>query len=242
MKSASGPYMQKAGRGNMEKTGRGIPQEFKGPHQEETEGTWTDPAKGLNRSRSSYQPKYEANVIGPATEITPPSQYQNPNTGQYAPLVYNVATAEGNEERTKWITANSQKVARERTNEEVAKQKTFAKGKMVFNADGSLKKDFSDVQSGSLRQRAREGGMRIDNIDQPRLMSRITQARNTGNWGGNGGGGMGAVSLTDQIYDIHRRDSTNVSNMNRTTKQNREYERDAQTVQRLGANMYKKKK
>ena len=31
MKKSAGPYMQQAGRGNMEKTGRGIPMEFKGP-------------------------------------------------------------------------------------------------------------------------------------------------------------------------------------------------------------------
>lgn len=31
MNKSSGPYMQQAGRGNMEKTGRGIPMEFKGP-------------------------------------------------------------------------------------------------------------------------------------------------------------------------------------------------------------------
>ena len=31
MNKSSGPYMQQAGRGNMEKTGRGIPMEFQGP-------------------------------------------------------------------------------------------------------------------------------------------------------------------------------------------------------------------
>ena len=34
MKKSSGPYLQEPGRGNMEKTGRGIPMEFKGPHQD----------------------------------------------------------------------------------------------------------------------------------------------------------------------------------------------------------------
>ncbi len=37
MKTGKGPYMQKAGRGPMMKTGRGIPQEFKGPHQEQND-------------------------------------------------------------------------------------------------------------------------------------------------------------------------------------------------------------
>ena len=35
MKKSSGPYMQQAGRGNMEKTGRGIPMEFQGPKMHE---------------------------------------------------------------------------------------------------------------------------------------------------------------------------------------------------------------
>jgi hypothetical protein len=47
MKKATGPYMQQAGRGNMEKTGRGIPPELTGPLQHVPGHSGpTDPPKG----------------------------------------------------------------------------------------------------------------------------------------------------------------------------------------------------
>ncbi len=47
MKKAKGPYMQQAGRGNMEKTGRGIPMELKGPLQH-VPGHNEDPPKTID--------------------------------------------------------------------------------------------------------------------------------------------------------------------------------------------------
>jgi len=43
MNKSSGPYMQQAGRGNMEKTGRGIPMEFQGPAMHEPGHDGPDP-------------------------------------------------------------------------------------------------------------------------------------------------------------------------------------------------------
>ena len=51
MKKSAGPYMQQAGRGNMEKTGRGIPMEFQGPAMHvpgHEEGPMTKKPKNLN--------------------------------------------------------------------------------------------------------------------------------------------------------------------------------------------------
>jgi len=48
MKKVKGPYMQQAGRGNMEKTGRGIPVELKGPMAADIPGPDDPPKKKVN--------------------------------------------------------------------------------------------------------------------------------------------------------------------------------------------------
>ena len=48
MKKVKGPYMQQAGRGNMEKTGRGIPMELKGPMAADIPGPDDPPKKKVN--------------------------------------------------------------------------------------------------------------------------------------------------------------------------------------------------
>jgi len=81
--------------------------------------------------------------------------------------------------------------------------------------------------------------MDVSNINQAELASRITAARNTNQWSG---GGKAALELQDRLYDIHRGDSTNISDRNRIEKLNRKYESAQSTVSRLAPNMFKKKK
>ena len=53
MKKSAGPYMQQAGRGNMEKTGRGIPMEFRGPAM--ANGDEPDPGKDYKVNEEGEQ-------------------------------------------------------------------------------------------------------------------------------------------------------------------------------------------
>ena len=121
MKSGKGPYMQQAGRGNMEKTGRGIPMELKGPLQHVPgHGTDTDPGKGLTRPGNTYQPQHQANVVETPTEIIPAGPRRNPDTGENMPLIYTSASTAnerpGSQITTRRITPQSQNIARTRTN------------------------------------------------------------------------------------------------------------------------------
>lgn len=245
MKTGKGPYMQKPGRGNMEKTAanpRMGSLMYGGPHQG---GTTTDPAKDLERPGNRYQPKYKANVMGEATEIIPAGPIEDPKTGQELPLIYRSAHVAnerpGSEVTTRRITPESQNIARNRTNTPVLNQSTTADGKMVRAAStNQLKTDFSDYSQGrhSFLNATRNAGQNVNNINQAALASKIAAARKSGNWNS---GGLAAMELQDMIYDIHRGDSTDVANYNIISKSNRKLEADRPTVQTLSPNMRKKK-
>lgn len=64
MKNSSGPYMQKAGRGNMEGTGRGLPTELTGPKMHEGE-LHTDP-----KTTKTQEKVTQGNQTGTRTTFT----------------------------------------------------------------------------------------------------------------------------------------------------------------------------
>ena len=64
MKNSSGPYMQKAGRGNMEGTGRGLPTELTGPKMHEGE-LHTDPKTTKTQEKAT-----QGNQTGTLTTFT----------------------------------------------------------------------------------------------------------------------------------------------------------------------------
>jgi len=245
--------MPKPGRGNMPKTGRGQEMQtlmVEGPYihkpGHEDSGTDTDPGKGLTRPGNAYQPKYQANVMGTPTEITEPRPRRNPDTGENMSLIYTSAARAnarpGSQVTTRRITPESQSIARNRPNEPIDTQSTTATGKMVRSAStNKLKSNFTNYAQGrpSFSNAARAAGMDVSNINQAELASRITAARNTNQWSG---GGKAALELQDRLYDIHRGDSTNISDRNRIEKLNRKYESAQSTVSRLAPNMFKKKK
>jgi hypothetical protein len=234
----------------MKKTGRGVPMELQGPLQHvpghEGGGTDTDPGKGLTRPGNAYQPQFQANVMGTPTRIIPAGPRQNPDTGENMPLIYTSARRDtdtpGSQVTTRRITPESQNIARNRTNESVATQTTIGDGKMVKLAStNKLKSNFKDYAQGSaaFSNAARAAGMDVSNINQAELTSRITQARNTNQWNS---GGRAALELQDRIYDTHRRDTTDVADLNRIVLSNRTYEKNQPTLESTFPKMYKKKK
>ena len=262
-KKTGGPYMQQAGRGNMKKTGRGVPVELMGPamhepgHIDPPSGTRTDPAKGVIRPGNSYQPRYEAGASGPPQPLIGPTPRVNADTGQESVLDYNSASIgtlgqsgnAGNSNPTRHMTTRSQEIAREAVrngrNKGIIEQKQFTEGKDVVNKTGQLITDFSN-RGGLADAALRSIGMSSDNVDQGRINSIISGSRRTGRedsqyWN--------AIKAKDILFDGVKTDSLSRSNTNRVYNANTQYENDAPTVRNLnasavggrGPNMKKKK-
>jgi len=248
MKSAPGPYMQNAGRGNMPKTGRGKEIEtlmVKGPHlREPGHGTDSDPAKNYERSVNDYQPKYNAGPVGEPAPLVGPSPYKNPDTGQESSFAYNSATIPGLPGRgdgfgsnlgMQRITAESQQRARSGQSGGNLKQKYFTKGKDIYDSKNRLVTDFTNISRGrpSMNEAARNNSMNISNVNQGQINQTIREGIKNKNANTKF---KNAVKLKDMAFDVVKRDSSVVSNANRVFEANADYEKNAPTVPSFGAN------
>jgi hypothetical protein len=246
MKSGKGPYMQQAGRGNMEKTGRGVPMQFKGPmYPDPTDpptGTDSDPAKNYPRGVNDYQPRYDAGKEYTPAPLIPPSPYVNPDTGETSSRSFNSATVPGSSGfgtglPVQRITAESQQRAISGQSGGNLRQNYFTQGKDIFDRQGNMVTDFSSILQGRGADNiARSQGMKLDNINQQQVNQNIREGINTQNRSNKF---KDAVKLKDMAYDVVKRDSTVTSNANKVFNANADYQKNAPPLP--GVNMYKKK-
>jgi len=240
-KKTGGPYMQQAGRGNMEKTGRGIPVELMGPamHEDGHDGpvpiNRMNAGQGVSRPSGWYEGRYDSGQNTNAeTPLIGPQPLINSDTGDaYTHRFQSASTASTSLDRlgvtqNQRVTPESQ--VRSINNAENPKplpQETFAKGKLLYNSPDmkpeNLITNFSSLGYGNSRmaRNARDAGFpNMNNVNQHDIQNTI---RTNQQIRPNGQRSVyrptsreqGAFEFADRAYDTHIQDSIETSDYNR---------------------------
>jgi hypothetical protein len=245
-KKTGGPYMQQAGRGNMEKTGAGIPVELMGPamHEDGHDGpvpiNRMNAGQGVSRPSGFYEARYDSGKNPNAeTPLIGPKPLINSDTGdEYKHRFQSASTASTSLDKlgvfqNQTVTPKSQlKSINNVKNPKPLPQETFAKGKLIYSNPEAkpehLMTNFSSLAYGDSRiQRAASdaGFPNINNVNQNDIQNTI---RTNQEVAPNGQKRVyrptskvqGAFDFADRLYDTHIQDSIGISDFNRIKRAN----------------------
>ena len=219
--------MQKAGKGPRMETGAGIPKELmSGPAMHEPGHDGPVPINQKNPGQNvKHQGDYNAiHPSGPdprpAPTVIGPTPMINKDTGDEYTYTFNSASIAGKSldelgmRNQQNITGKSQ----EKSIKNVEKpnplpQRTHAIGKRVYKADGSLVTDVSHM--GYITQRARNAGQDPKNINQNELFNTVSNNLSSDGTSLTPGNRVIASNdLINNLYDIHKQDSTGRADFN----------------------------
>ena len=248
-KKTGGPYMQQAGRGNMEKTGRGIPVELMGPamHEDGHDGpvpiNRMNAGQGVSRPSGWYEARHDSGQNTNAeTPLIGPQPLINSDTGDaYTHRFQSASTASTSLDRL-GVTQN-QRVTRESQvrsinnaeNPKPLPQETFAKGKLLYNSPDMKPEDlitnFSSLGYGDsqMKRAARYAGFpNMNNVNQHDIQNTLRTNQEVGPNGQRRvyrptSREQGAFEFADRAYDTHIQDSIETSDWNRINLANNEF-------------------
>jgi len=248
-KKTGGPYMQQAGRGNMEKTGRGIPVELMGPamHEDGHDGpvpiNRMNAGQGVSRPSGWHEARYDSGQNTNAeTPLIGPQPLINSDTGDaYTHRFQSASTASTSLDKlgvfqNQTVTPESQlRSINNAKNPKPLPQETFAKGKLLYNNPDmkpeNLITNFSSLGYGDTRldRAARNAGFpNMNNVNQHDIQNTIRTNQEVDHNGQRRvyrptSEVQGAFEFADRAYDTHIQDSIEISDFNRINLANNEF-------------------